>query len=141
MQAGTSEVWRAYATGVLTNATVTATLSRSAGSSLTVVSFRGADGSGTNGSAAIGATKATNSASGAPSATVTTTRNGSWVLGAGNDWDGATARTVPGDQTMVHQYLASTGDTFWGNPLEPVLARPPATPAFLTPPPSGQATR
>ncbi len=30
--------------------------------------------------------------------------------------------------------LARTGDTVWGNPLEPVLARPPATPAFLTPP-------
>ena len=28
--------------------------------------------------------------------------------------------------------LARTGDTFWGNPLEPVLAQPPATPAFLT---------
>ena len=37
--------------------------------------------------------------------------------------------------------LARTGDTFWGNPLEPVLAQPPATPAFLTPPPSGPATR
>ena len=30
--------------------------------------------------------------------------------------------------------LARTGDTFWGNPLEPVLVQPPATPAFLTPP-------
>jgi hypothetical protein len=29
--------------------------------------------------------------------------------------------------------LARTGDTLWGNPLEPVLARPPATPALLTP--------
>ena len=28
--------------------------------------------------------------------------------------------------------LASTGSTYWGNPLEPVLAQPPATPAFLT---------
>jgi hypothetical protein len=37
--------------------------------------------------------------------------------------------------------LARTGDTFWGNPLEPVLARPPATPAFLMPPPSDPATR
>ena len=37
--------------------------------------------------------------------------------------------------------LARTGDTFWGNPLEPVLAQPPATPAFLTPPPSGPAIR
>lgn len=32
--------------------------------------------------------------------------------------------------------LARSGDTFWGNPLDPVLARPPATPAFLTPPAS-----
>jgi hypothetical protein len=37
--------------------------------------------------------------------------------------------------------LARTGDTLWGNPLEPVLARPPATPAFPTPPPSDPATR
>ena len=36
--------------------------------------------------------------------------------------------------------LARTGDTFWGNPLEPVLARPPATPALLTPPASAPAT-
>jgi len=28
--------------------------------------------------------------------------------------------------------LARSGDTFWGNPLEPVLAQPPATPAFLS---------
>ena len=37
--------------------------------------------------------------------------------------------------------LARTGDTAWGNPLEPVLARPPATAALLTPPPSVPATR
>lgn len=37
--------------------------------------------------------------------------------------------------------LARTGDTLWGNPLEPVLAQPPATPAFLTPPPSAPAPR
>jgi hypothetical protein len=36
--------------------------------------------------------------------------------------------------------LARSGDTFWGNPLEPVYARPMATPAFLTPPASGPAT-
>jgi hypothetical protein len=30
--------------------------------------------------------------------------------------------------------LARTGDTLWGNPLEPVLAKPPATPTLLTPP-------
>jgi len=37
--------------------------------------------------------------------------------------------------------LARTGDTFWGNPLEPVLVQHPATPAFLTPPASTPATR
>ena len=28
--------------------------------------------------------------------------------------------------------LARSGDAFWGNPLEPVLAQPQATPAFLS---------
>jgi hypothetical protein len=37
--------------------------------------------------------------------------------------------------------LARSSDTFWGNPLEPVLAQPPATPAFATPRPSVPATR
>ncbi len=37
--------------------------------------------------------------------------------------------------------LARTGDTYWGNPLAPVLARPPATPAFLTPRAAAPATR
>jgi hypothetical protein len=37
--------------------------------------------------------------------------------------------------------LARTGNTLWGNPLDPVLARPPASPAFLTPPLSGPARR
>jgi hypothetical protein len=32
--------------------------------------------------------------------------------------------------------LARTGDTFWGNPLEPVWAQPAAAPALLTPPAS-----
>jgi hypothetical protein len=35
--------------------------------------------------------------------------------------------------------LARTGDTLWGNPLEPVYARPAATPGFLTPPASDLA--
>ena len=37
--------------------------------------------------------------------------------------------------------LARAGDTFWGNPLEAVLAAPPATPAFLTPRPSAPPPR
>jgi hypothetical protein len=35
--------------------------------------------------------------------------------------------------------LARTGDTFWGNPLEPVYARPAASPGFFTPPASDPA--
>jgi len=37
--------------------------------------------------------------------------------------------------------LARSGDTFWGNPLEPVHARPEATPGFFTPRPSAPPPR
>lgn len=37
--------------------------------------------------------------------------------------------------------LACAGSTYWGNPLEPVLAAPRATPAFLTPRPSARPPR
>ena len=113
VQRGTSETWRAFATTPLTNVTVTATLSQSVFSSITVMSFTGADRTGTNGSGAIGAVASGNAAAGAPTATLTTTRNNSWVIGVGNDWDSAAARTLGSNQTMIHQYLAPVGDTFW----------------------------
>src|SRR5262249_36220857 len=56
VQLGTSEVWRAFAASQLSNVTVTATLSQSVQSSLTVMSFSGTDGSGVNGAGSIGAT-------------------------------------------------------------------------------------
>jgi hypothetical protein len=31
----------------------------------------------------------------------------------GNDWDNASNRTVGANQGMVHQYLATIGDTYW----------------------------
>ena len=113
VQSGTSEIWRAFASAALTNVSVTATVSQSAVSSLTVVSVKGVDSSGVNGSGAIGATASANAASGAPTATLTTTRNNSWVFGVGNDYDNAIARTVGANQTMVHQDLTPTGDTYW----------------------------
>jgi Domain of unknown function (DUF1929)/Bacterial Ig domain/Glyoxal oxidase N-terminus/Kelch motif len=113
VQSGTSEIWRAFATSALSNVTVTATLSQSVSSSLTVMSFAGVDISGTNGSGAIGATGSSNASSGAPTASLATTRNGSWVMGVGNDFDNAIARTVGPNQTLVHQYLTPTGDTYW----------------------------
>jgi len=112
-QLGTAEVWRAFAPAVLSNVTVTAILSRSTAASMTVVTFTGVDTSGTSGSGAIGATASGNAASGTPTANLSTTRNNSWVFGVGTDWDNATARTVPANQTMVHQYLATVGDTYW----------------------------
>jgi hypothetical protein len=112
-QLGTAEIWRAFAPAIVTNATVTATLSQSVSASITVVTFTGVDTTGTGGSGAIGATGGNNAASGAPTASLTTTRNNSWVIGVGNDYDNATSRTVPTGQTSVHQYLATTGDTFW----------------------------
>src|SRR5262249_23064246 len=98
---------------VLTNEAVTATLSQSVVWSMTVMSFSGVDASGTNGSGAIGATGSANAGSGAPSATLVTTRDGSWVLGVGNDYDNATARVLGAGQVIVHQYLAAVGDTYW----------------------------
>src|SRR5262249_57276729 len=110
---GTWEIGRAFAPTTLTNVTVTATTSQSVVSSLTVMSFTGVDTSGTNGSGAIGATASGSGVSGAPTASLVTTRAGSWVFGVGNDYDNPIARTVPSGQTLVHQYLAPIGDTYW----------------------------
>jgi hypothetical protein len=110
---GNAEIWRAFAPAALTNVTVTATLAQTAASSLTVVSFKGADATGTNGSGAIGAIRSASASSGAPTATVTTTRAGSWVFGVGADWSNPIARTLGPNQTMVHQYMPPVGDTYW----------------------------
>jgi hypothetical protein len=113
VQSGTSEIWRAFAPSPLTNVTVTATLSQSVSASMTVMSFTGVDTTGVNGSGAIGATASASAASGAPSATLVTTRNNSWVFGVGNDYDNPVARTPGSGQSIVHQYLAPVGDTYW----------------------------
>lgn len=107
-QKGTAEIWQAVAANVLSNVSVTA--ARSSGSwmgSITVVAFTGADTT-TN-----GATGGGSAASGAPTASLTTTKAGSWVWGVGDDWDNAIARTVGANQTKVDEFLASSGDTFW----------------------------
>jgi hypothetical protein len=112
-QSGTSEIWRAFASSPVSNATVTASLSQSVAASITVVSFAGVDITGTNGSGAIGATKSASASSGGPTATLVTTHNNSWVFGVGNDFDQAITRTTGSGQVLVHQYLTSVGDTYW----------------------------
>jgi len=110
---GDSEIWQAVAPAVLTNVSVTATLNRSVASSLTVVSFTGAGG--------IGAIKVASAGSGAPTATLVTTRNNSLVFGVGNDWNHAIARTPGPNQALVHQYLAPVDDTYWMQRVVPVI--------------------
>jgi hypothetical protein len=113
VQSGSSEVWRAYATSPLSGVAITATLSQKVFASITVIAFAGTDSSGTNGSAAVGATASTNASRGAPTASLGSTRNGSWVFGVGNDFDNPLPRT-PGDgQSLVHQAQPSVGDTYW----------------------------
>src|SRR5229473_943677 len=106
-QLGTAEIWRAFATAALTNVTVTATFSQSVLSSMTVVSFAGADTSGTNGSGAIGATVSANGATGAPTANLTTTRANSVVFAVGDDPTAKVARTIGANQSLVHQLLCA----------------------------------
>jgi len=110
---GDAEIWRAFAPSTLNNVKVTATLSQSTVASITIVVFSGADSSGVNGLGAIGATAAASAASGAPTASLVTTRNNSWVFGVGSDWDRAVLRTIGPNQTMVQQYLSPVNSTFW----------------------------
>jgi chitodextrinase len=103
-QRGTSEIWTANATSMTSNIVVKATHTGSYQGMMHVVAFQ---------NAAVGANGGANGASGAPSASLTTTAANAWVWGVGNDWDNATARTVGSGQTKAQEMLAPIGDTFW----------------------------
>src|SRR5262245_14131220 len=120
-QAGTAEIWRAFSTLIQVNVTVTATLATAATSSMTVITLTGADATGSDGAGAIGASSAASAASGAPTLSLTTTRNGSVVIGVGSDTQSATARTVPGSQTLHHSFLP-TGATYWTQSITNAIA-------------------
>jgi hypothetical protein len=77
------------------------------------MTFSGVNTSGTNGAGSIGAVGNGNANSGAPTSTLVTQGNGSFVVGVGNDWDNAIARTPGTGQNLVGQYLAPVGDTYW----------------------------
>jgi|GEM_PF-1446207 len=124
-QQGTAEIWRAFAPAVLSKVTVTATFSQSVQSSMTVVSFTGVDTTGTNGSGAIGAIATANAASGAPSATLTTTRANSVVFGVGDDPTAKVARTLGANQSLVHQLLCTVSGqtcTLWVQQVPTLIA-------------------
>jgi hypothetical protein len=105
---GTVEVWQAYATGRLANATVAAKLAKSGyDASITVAAFTG---TGTR----VGASAAAAGTRGAPSVTLTPTACNSLVWGGGHDWSN-NAIPVPGaGQTIVHQFIDKVvHDSFW----------------------------
>jgi hypothetical protein len=112
-QLGTAEIWRAFAATPLTRVSVQATLSQSVSASMTIMSFTGVNTSGANGAGAIGATASGSAAKGAPAATLTTTSANSLVVGVGTDWDNAIARVPDTGQSLAHQFLSGTGDTYW----------------------------
>ena len=123
-QAGTAEVWQARASGVLTNAVITATPGVAGyDQSLTVVAFAGAAG--------VGANAGANALSGAPSVSLTTTQPGSWVYGVGNDWDRAQSRTPNSGQAIVHEWVdTATGDSFWSQSTSSAVAAASTVVAF-----------
>jgi hypothetical protein len=110
-QAGTAEIWYAFAPTAHATMTVTAVFRFSATASMTVVGFQGAANTLSGAATAI-ASKATGLV-GDPAATITTTRPSSLVFGVGNDWDNARTITVPAGQTVINQFNPPVGDTYW----------------------------
>lgn len=113
MQNGTSEIWRTFAPAPLSNVSVTAALSGNFNGSMTVMSFTGVDPSGSNGSGAIGVTAMSSATSAAPSAGLTTSRDGSRVFAVGNDTKSNASRTPDSGQNVVHQYLGVGNRAYW----------------------------
>lgn len=106
---GTSEIWTAVASQALSSVTITATRAVDGyNGDMTVVGYTGADLT-TNGATAVN-----HASSGAPTVSLTTTRNGSWVWATGNDWDSNTSRVVGSGQTLADQFVDSySHDTYW----------------------------
>jgi len=108
---GVSEIWTATAPTLLTNVTVTSTQSVTVvnngpvNQSMTVVAFTNASG--------IGASAVASATTGAPSVSLVTQAGGSAIYGVGNDFDNAISRTVPANQTMVHESFPPSFDTYW----------------------------
>ena len=109
VQSCSSEIWRAFAAAPEQRRRDGDAVARVA-SALTVVSFSNVDTSGANGSGHRRNGSA-NASSGAPTATLVTTRSNSWVFGVGNDFD--RRRPAPSDGSdLAHQYLAPVGDVY-----------------------------
>jgi RHS repeat-associated protein len=106
-QSGTAEVWESYTT-ILSSTTVTATFaSTNSLRMLAIFTITGADAN------SIGATASASSSDGAPSVSLVTTRNNSWVFGVGNDPTHDAGRTVGSGQTSPDGNGESGVGTLW----------------------------
>jgi RHS repeat-associated protein len=106
-QSGTAEVWKSYTT-ISSSTTVTATFaSTNSLRMLAIFTITGADAN------SIGATASASSSDGAPSVSLVTTRNNSWVFGVANDPTKDTGRTVGSGQTSVDLQGDSGVGTLW----------------------------
>jgi Ca2+-binding RTX toxin-like protein len=114
-QLGTAEVWWAFTPVARSGMLVTARLNNGVAASITVMAFTNA-ASSLVGAAAVAA----NAASGAPSATLITTRPDSYVIGVGVDWDAPRVMTPAAGQTIVNQFNPTVGDTYWVQRTNPV---------------------
>jgi hypothetical protein len=101
-QAGSSEIWWARATTLVSDVRVTSTQLRPGfDQTLTIVTFSGASG--------IGNVVQANAMDEAPRIVLTTSRAGSLVYA-----DGAAARQIPSTQVMVHEWVdTAIRDTMW----------------------------
>jgi len=115
---GDAEVWTATAPGLISNGMVSAKANiRGYHIYLTVVAYTGATGIGAAGTFAA--------ASGAPTGSVTTTQDHSWVWGAGFDWSAAVNHTPGTGQTMFHQTKdGQVGNTSWVQSLTAATPAP-----------------
>lgn len=88
-------MWTAQSSAPLQNVTVSCSTAAGNDAYLAVAVFTGADMSGTNGSAAIGATGTNNGTANDITAMVTTTRANSWVWGVASDLSGGSGVDIP----------------------------------------------
>jgi hypothetical protein len=106
---GSVELWRTFVPTPQQGITVTMNMSTSvADINYLIVGMVGADITGTNGSGAIGAFSTGSSSSAAPTISITTTRNNSWVWGGFNDPAYSSGLATPAGLTLLRTVSDAT---------------------------------
>lgn len=111
---GFASVWYSLATGTITAQTVTANWSPSTNGMIVIFAFTGTIITGVDGANGIGASSASGASTGAPSKSLTTTADNSWVWAVFDDWTNNVTPTTPAGQTrQAINNNAGDGDTGW----------------------------